>query len=254
MKIFKCMICFFLLIVLLYGCARSEYTAYSQVEEEYQKIQTNTRSENNMTEEEIYTAYADLFEGIAHGSPADRNRFAQLTREIIGDGVVFANEEVFEIAQDYATVFSRYASGNQDDGVQELQVKSTSPITAQLDFSYWGELRYSVKMIPEGVNWVSGEFTDPYKGELGKYLMVVTFNDAEPSKAFLEEYPSLIDHGLRVSSGVTNYEMTMRITSNADHGYNVYIGSNEPFHVEEQSSVIVDRPIGTISVTLYFEQ
>lgn len=254
MKIYKCIICFLLLTMLMYGCARYEYTAYSQVEEAYQKIQTSTGSENNMTEKEIYTAYAELFKSIAHGARTEQDKFAELTREIINDDVMFENEEVFDIAQDYATVYSKFASGDQDDGVQELQLKSTSQSTTQLDFSYWGEMWYSVQMHLEGEDWVTGEFSEPYEGELGKYLMVVTFNDTEPSMKFLEEYPLRTVHKLRIPRGGSDHEMSMRIVSNPDHGYNVYIGSDEPFHVEEQPSVKLNRIIGTVSVTLNFEQ
>jgi hypothetical protein len=138
-------------------------------------------------------------------------------------------------------------------GVQELKVKSTFRRTAQLDFPYWGEMWYSVEMIQVGEDWVTGEFTAPYQGEFGQYLMTVQFNDAEPSMKFMEQYPALMDHKLYVSRLGPDYEMTMHIISNPSHGYNVYIGSDEPFWVEEQSSVRLNRLVGTVSVKLHFE-
>lgn len=252
MKIFKRLICFLLSTMLLYGCTRSEYTTYAQVEEKYQKIQMNTGLENNQAKEEVYAAYADLFESIAHGSSVDQDKFAQLIREIIGDDVVFANEDVFAIAQDYATIYSKYAAGDQDQGVQELKVKNISNSVARLDFSYWAEMWYSVKMIPEGTHWTTGEFSDPYKGELGKYLAMIQFHDTTPSMKFLEDYPMGIDHKLHISHWGSDHELTMRIISNPDHGYNIYIGSDDPFWIEEQSSVRLNRLIGTVSVTLNF--
>ena len=139
-------------------------------------------------------------------------------------------------------------------GVQGLTVKGASKTTAQLNFSYWGEMWYSVKMVPEGEHWVTGEFSDPYKGELGKYLVMVQFHDAEPSMKFMKQYSGKTDHKLRVSCLGSEHDMTMRIIGNPDHGYNVYIGSDEPFRVEEQSSVRFNRLFGTVSVTLSFEQ
>ena len=175
-----------------------------------------------------------------------------IEREIIDDEIVIDNEEVFDIARDYATVYSRLAKGDRDWGVQGLNAKSTSRTTAQLDFPYWGEMWYSIKMIQEGDQWVTGEFTAPYKGEFGKYLMTVQFHDAEPSMKFMEQYPSLTDHKLHISRWGSDYEMTMHIIGNADHSYNVYIGSDEPFWIEERSSVRLNRLVGTVSVALHF--
>lgn len=249
MKNLKRLICILVLPLLLAGCAR--HASYEQTKQLYQSL---TASIASMTEEERCAVYAEVFDSIAQGSPSERDKFAELTREIIDDDdIVFEDEEVFDIARDYATVYSRFAEGNRDWGVQGLNLKSTSGTTAQLEFPYWGEMWYSVKMIQEGEQWVTGEFTDPYKGELGKYLLTVQFHDAEPSMKFMEQYPALTDHKLYISRLGSDYEMTMHIIGNASHGYNVYIGSDEPFRVEEQSSVRLSRLIGTVSVKLHFE-
>lgn len=248
MKIFKRLICILVLPLLLAGCAR--HASYEQTKQLYQALTTSIVS---MTEEERWTAYAEVFDNIAQGSLAEQDQFAVLAREIINDDdVVFENEEVFNIARDYATVCTRLADGDRDWGVQELKVKCLFGSTAQLDFPYWGEMWYSVEMIQEGDQWVTGEFTDPYQGELGKYLMTVQFHDAEPSMKFMEQYPGLTDHKLYISRLGSDYEMTMHIIGNASHGYNVYIGSDEPFWVEEQSSVRLNRLVGTVSVELHF--
>ncbi len=254
MKMMKYLPCALLLVTLLFGCTRPTVYPYSQVEEKYEALIKKQHSENYTLDQEYYEACADLFQSIAHGSIEEQDKFAELTRKIVDYGVSFDDEEVFDIAQDYATVFSRYAAGDRDEGVQELKIKSISNSVARLDFSYWGVMWYSVEMVQMGEQWVTGEFTDPYEGELGKYLMLVRFNDAEPSMKFLEQYSGRTDHKLRISRWGSNHEMTMRIIGNTDHGYNVYIGSDEPFRVEEQSSVRLNRLIGTVSVELHFEE
>ena len=248
MRIFQKLICILMLPLLLAGCARQ--ASYEQTQQLYQSL---TDSIISMTEKECYAAYAEIFDNIAHGSPSEQGKFAQLTREIIDDDVVFEDEEVFDIAKDYATVYSRLAKGNRDCGVQGLKAKSTSETTAQLDFPYWGEMWYSVKMVEIGDQWVTGEFTDPYQGELGQYLLLVQFHDADPSMKFMKQYPGLTDHQLRIPRFRPDHEMTLRIIANSDHGYDVYIGSDEPFWVEEQSSIRLNRLIGTVSVDLHFE-
>ena len=248
MKIFKRFLCFLVLPLLLSGCARQ--ASYEQTKQLYQALEASMVS---MTEEERCAAYAEVFDHIAQGSPSEQDKFAQLARQIIDDDdAVFENEEVFDIARDYATVYSRFAAGDRDWGVQGLRIKNTFGKTAQLDFPYWGQMWYSVEMIEVGEQWVTGEFTDPYEGEFGKYLMTVQFHDAEPSMEFMKQYPALTDHTLRIPRVGPDYELTMHIIGNADHGYDVYIGSDEPFWVEEQYSVRSSRLIGTVSVELHF--
>ena len=248
MKICKRLICILVLPLLLSGCGR--HTSYEQTEQLYQKMTTDLSS---MTEDERFAAYAEVLDLIAQGSASEQEKFAQLTREIISSSTLeFEDAEVFDIAKNYATVYSRLANGDRDFGVQELKVKGLSGSTAQLDFSYWGEMWYSVEMVEIGDQWVTGEFTDPYQGELGQYLLLVQFHDADPSMKFMEQYPGLTDHTLRIPRFGPDHEMTMHITANASHGYDVYIGSDEPFYVEEQSSVRLNRLIGTVSVVLHF--
>ena len=250
MKICKRLICILLLPVLLCGCAH--HTSYEQTKQLYQSM---TASIDSMTEEERCAAYAEIFDHIARGSASEQDKFAQLAREVIhNDKLVFEDEEVFDLTRDYATVFSRLAKGDRDFGVQKLKVKSLSKSAAQLDFSYWGEMWYSVEMVEMGDQWVTGEFTDSYQGEIGQYLLLVQFHDADPSMKFMEQYPGLTDHKLRIPRFGPDHEMTMHIIANASHGYDVYIGSDEPFWVEEESSVRLSRLIGTVSVELHFEK
>ena len=248
MGIFKRLLCILLLPVLLCGCAR--HTSYEETAQLYQQMAADLPS---MTEEERFAAYAEILDRIAQGSVSEQDKFAELTREILNSSnLQFEDDEVFDLAKDYAIVYSRLAKGNRDFGVQKLKAKSLSKSTAQLDFSYWGEMWYSVKMLEIGDQWVTGEFTDPYQGELGQYLLLVQFHDADPSRKFIEQYPFSTDHKLRIPGLGNKHKMTMRIKSNADHGYDVYIGSDEPFWVEEQSSVRLYRVIGTVSVELHF--
>ena len=229
----------------------SEYLSYEWARQLYQSLEA---SMDSMTEEERFSALAEIFDTIAQGHPSEQAKFAKLFREISNSAnLVFEDEEVFDLAREYATVFSRLTKGDRDFGIQGLTVNDLSETAALLNFPYWGEMWYSVRMVQIGDPWVTGEFTGPYRGELGQYLMMVQFHDADPSAKFLAHYSMGTNHPLRISYGGVIHEMTMRIMDNADHGYNVYIGSNEPFSVTEQSSVTLNRLIGTVSVPLDFQ-
>ena len=225
------------------------YISYEEILEDYRRLQD---SADTMTEEAQYAAFADLFASIAHGHPDQTESIAQLTLEIMGYKVTFQDEEVFEIARDYAIYFSRYAAGDQDAGVQSLISKVLSDTEFQLEFDYWGEMWYSVKMVSPGENWVTGEFTQPYKSELGQYLMEVTFHDAEPSQKFLNKHPINTDLKFTANGPNTQYDMTMRVVYNADHGYHVYIGSDDPFQVANQDPVKLRDLAGIVAIGIQF--
>jgi hypothetical protein len=108
-------------------------------------------------------------------------------------------------------------------------------------------------MMELGEQWVTGEFTAPYQGELGQYLAVIQFHDADQSAQFLPQLSKGVKYPMYFSYNGVNREMFMKIMLNADHGYDVYIGSDEPFSVQERLSVRSNRLSGTVSVQLSFD-
>ena len=207
-----------------------------------------------MTEAKGFAALAELYDTIAQGSASEQSAFAQLFREICNsDTLVFEDKEVFDLAKNYAEVFTGLANGDRDFGVQELTTKSVSKTAGQLDFSYLGEMWYSVKMVQMGEHWVTGEFTAPYNGEMGQYLTVIQFHDAAQSAQFLPQLSKGLKYPLSFSYDGVVHEMCLKIMLNADHGYDVYIGSDEPFTVDERLSVRPNRLSGTVSVSISFD-
>ena len=228
-----------------------DYVSYDQAKQLYESW---VASRDTMTEAKGFAALAELYDTIAQGSASEQSAFAQLFREICNsDTLVFEDKEVFDLAKNYAEVFTGLANGDRDFGVQELTTKSVSKTAGQLDFSYLGEMWYSVKMVQMGEHWVTGEFTAPYNGEMGQYLTVIQFHDAAQSAQFLPQLSKGLKYPLSFSYDGVVHEMCLKIMLNGDHGYDVYIGSDEPFSVEERSSVRRNRLSGTVSVTLSFD-
>lgn len=227
------------------------YASYDQAKQRYQSW---LDSRDTMSDAENYSALAEIYDIIARGSASEQAELAQLFREICNsDTLVFEDKEVFDLAKNYAQVFTGLANGDRDFGVQELTKKSISETVGQVDFSYLGEVWYSVRMMELGEQWVTGEFTAPYQGELGQYLAVIQFHDADQSAQFLPQLSRGVKYPMYFSYNGMKREMFMKIMLNADHGYDVYIGSDEPFSVEERSSVRRNRLSGTVSVTLSFD-
>lgn len=227
------------------------YASYDQAKQRYQSW---LASRDTMSDAENYSALAEIFDIIAQGSASEQAELAQLFREICNsDTLVFEDKEVFDLAKDYAQVFAGLARGGRDFGVQELTTQNISETVGQLDFSYLGEVWYSVEMMELGEQWVTGEFTASYRGEMGQYLAVIQFHDAEQSAQFLPQLSRGVKYPLRFSYNGAIHEMTLKIMLNADHGYDVYIGSDEPFSVQERLSVRPNRLSGRVSVQLSFD-
>ena len=247
MKKIKCLICILLLPIFLFGCAGSDLHSYSQIEKDYQNIKSNSAS---MTEKELCTAMANLFQNIANGSESEVDQFADLFREITNNKVEFENKDVFVLAGDYAKLYSQLADGSAELGIQTLEVKSTADSAVQVEVSYKGDFWYSVKMIEKGEDWQEGEFTAPYKGELGEYLVAITVNDATVSSKFDEKYPNGSIHNMGALFSGSEAEVKVRGVYNSDHGYVIYISCDQPFSAEEQESTTLSRPMGSVCVTL----
>ena len=227
------------------------YASYDQAKQRYQSW---LDSRATMSDAENYSALAEIYDIIARGSASEQAELAQLFREICNsDTLVFEDKEVFDLAKNYAQVFTGLANGDRDFGVQELTKKSISETVGQVDFSYLGEVWYSVRMMELGEQWVTGEFTAPYQGELGQYLAVIQFHDADQSAQFLPQLSRGVKYPMYFSYNGVKREMFMKIMLNADHGYDVYIGSDEPFTVDERLSVRPNRLSGTVSVSISFD-
>lgn len=229
--------------ILISGCGRFGRYSYSRIAQEYQELDLSDAA----SKKESYTALAEIFEKIGKGSASETEKLAELVREITDGSVSFPDEEVFQLAQDYAQLFSELAAG-AEDGLQDLEVTDGAGSATELKIGYLGEVRYSVRMVESGGTWYHGDQKVPYGGELGNYLLEIAFYDTEPCSKFVEGYPHRAIHQIGKLSNGGALSLMGELTS--DHGYMLYVGCDSPFSVEEQDHVTLGRPIGSVSVKL----
>ena len=239
-----------LAIVLLSGCAGSQIYSYGNAEKKIEKLRDKIVS-GQLTELEAYQAQEEIFQIISKGQPSEADRFAGLFRELTANTVLFDNEEVFALAENFAEAYSACAKG-KEWGLQDLTLQSTGNSSADIVIAYLGTARYSVKLLQTGDNWYSDpnkSDEEPYQGALGKYLLEVTFYDFLPSRAFLDKHPTEA-HPLGTAFTNDGYAFMMKGIFTASHGYKIYIGCDLPFSAEEHDAKTLKNAIGSLSISL----
>lgn len=202
------------------GCGIVVTQSPQEIEQAYNAVKEKA-GDGELSEQDIAAEYCKLFENIAKGDKHKVNEYAALLRKITNDEYVFADEEVFEVAESYATVFSKMAEGYDDFGLQDLVVSKATDGKYTIGFDYCGEVRaYSVEKMNDGKS------------------VKVTFYDAKPSVAFEDKYPFGEEHQVE---GVK-----FKAEHTADHGLIIYIESETALTVEEKELTEVNRPEGTI--------
>lgn len=240
MKSIKHLICVLLIPILLFGCAAGNHNAYSAVKQDYQDMQSKQES---MAEDELYLAYAELFGKIAEGDVSEQAEFATLFRDISHNKVAFQDNEVFDLAKLYAEFYTKLADKSTEVGIQDVNFTYS-----EIQIPYFGEMRYSVKMIQLEEDWYDNYTTAPYNGELGEYLLEISFYDVRPIHALDEKYHHNTLHSITVPFGEDQLEMSLKCEHTADHGYKIYIGSDAPFQAEELPITTLNKPFGSVTV------
>lgn len=115
-------------------------------------------------------------------------------------------------------VVTRISARSRGDGAFLLKIKYVTSTGG-----------YSVREVPEDEGEYCGDGMHDYNGSLGKYRILISFGDAEPSmlqvaKFIIAEEPNLNGAGV---------PLKMKIASPSDHGFVLYIGSDTPLHVQE---------------------
>lgn len=121
-------------------------------------------------------------------------------------------------------------------GIQDLVVKDASGghITLELPYNYlWG--RWAVSMVPEDAGEDTSNGNIPYDGSLGKYRLLVSFGDSGLTDRFMGKFTA--GQTLTLDNVPASFGGSLRtkIWTPQDHGFVIYIGSDVPFTVKEQS-------------------
>ena len=215
-----------MLVCSLAGCAEVVRSP-QEIEKAYEDLNEDAK-ESKLSEEELAGEYAKLFREIEKADKAKASDYATLLRKITHSECDFTDEEVFEVAESYATVFEKMAEGYHDFGLQDIVVKKENAEKYSIGFEYCGNVRaYSVECYEDNKT------------------VKVSFYDAKYSKAFLDKY-TLDD--TYVINGIA-----FKLEYAADHGFCVYISGASVINVEEKETTTVNRPGGMIMVELFVQ-
>jgi hypothetical protein len=90
---------------------------------------------------------------------------------------------------------------------------------------------YSVRTVPAEEGEYIGDGMVEYNGDLGEYRILITFGDMEPHRSFSAKKNENGIITIQNGSGVWK----AKIAHPSDHGFVLYIGSDEPICAESKS-------------------
>lgn len=114
-------------------------------------------------------------------------------------------------------------------GVNSISAKRIGSDVIDLNIRYsYPTGSYSVRSVSEDEGEYCGDGINDYDGALGKYRILISFGDTEPSKAFREKHPV----GEVVELKNAPIKMRLKRVHPQDHGFSLYVGFDSPVVVE----------------------
>ena len=147
-----------------------------------------------------------------------------------------------------SVVLSHYNIFTEDLGIvtgisARMINKDTIELRIKYQFPCGG---YSVRVVPEDEGEYIGDGMIDYDGSLGKYRMMVKFGDIELSTALALKFaPS---ETVRLKN--TPVKIHAKVASPEDHGFVLYIGSDQPISVEPVEQGTLNTLGGTIKIAI----
>ena len=125
----------------------------------------------------------------------------------------------------------------KDWGVEDIRITTSwkGVIQLRLDYNHiWGG--QAVSLLAEDAPEHTGDGSVPYDGALGRYRIMISFGDAGRTAAFREKFPVGQVCELENAPEIFGSSLKVKVVCPADHGFVIYVGSDIPFTVEEESS------------------
>lgn len=149
-----------------------------------------------------------------------------------------------------AVGFALSVASDDLGGVTDISVKKKNAHELELEFSYaFPTGGYSVSNLNDDDGEYSGDGKREYDGSLGKYRIMVRFGDVRPSKKLkgkLLGADYLVRGYFELKSGGITMRGRIRYPS-ADHGFVLYLGSDTPISVSEESGEL-NKAGGTLKI------
>lgn len=134
-------------------------------------------------------------------------------------------------------------------GVKEIALKEKGNEFV-LEIGYSDLQGYAVTVLGPNEKEYCGDGMVDYDGALGKYRIMITFADTDPSDAFAAKYPAQTVRLLKNIPESFGGEVRVKRVHPSDQGFVLYVGSDVPFSVQSQPFQEPGRFSGTISIRL----
>ncbi len=195
-----------------------------------------------------YPKLASFFSEVANGNRWEKAEYAALIREFTQGTIVFSDDEVFSVAKEIADVYSSVANGTKTFGLQDITVsRMDGGMRIAIDHM---AIRYYNTCTVENPNEEKLPYGDGYKmydGSLGKNLIKITLWDCNLSDELAQKHPCYTAFTPVDADGNANTDVKVMFVR-LDHSIDVYIGSDKPISVSEQTKVTINRPTESIIV------
>lgn len=131
--------------------------------------------------------------------------------------------------------------------VTKITVNEINRDNLELKMTYFYPMGgYSVRNVAEEEGEYCGDGMKEYDGSLGKYRIIVEFGDALPHDSFAK---NLLD-GQDFKPNNSNVKLKLKIAYPSDHGFVLYIGSDNPIHVEDIKGKKLSGLGGTVKIPI----
>ena len=105
---------------------------------------------------------------------------------------------------------------------------------------------YAVRQIAEDEGEYWGDGIKAYDGSIGKYRILINFGDVEPHNSLVKMLADQDDFTLWYA----NVLLKAKIVHPSDHGFALYIGSDQPISVENVEAGRLEGFCGTIKIPI----
>ena len=105
---------------------------------------------------------------------------------------------------------------------------------------------YSVREVAEEEGEYCGDGIKDYNGSIGKYRIIIEFGDVEPHKSFAKRENK--DGIFEIKNSVGS--LKAKIVHPSDHGFVLYVGSDDPICVESSKVNNLNGLYGTINIPI----
>ena len=131
--------------------------------------------------------------------------------------------------------------------VTKISTKESNKDNLELKITYFFPMGgYSVREVAEEEGEYCGDGIKDYDGSLGKHRIIIEFGDVEPHESFAKRANE--DGIFEIKNSGSS--LKAKIAHPSDHGFVLYVGSDEQIYVESSSGNKLNDICGVIKIPI----